>query len=316
MTLKRLGWRTGFGRGIPLAMAAGVAFAGPVAVLSQAVTLAAVAPPVGTGGKPLAFDVVSIREDNSASTPQSPAHNGPTPDGYHMKDVPLLAVIQTAYLPSEGGLTFRPNRITGLPAWAFNEIRYDIDARISEADLPRWKDPALQSAMLRAMLQAMLADRFKFVVHRETKEGPIYEMTVGRKSPEFRPSEATTLDDIRKKHPDAVTLRSGTIVTTGPNPGQQTLFGVTMPDLGTFLSTLVGRPIQDKTGLTGRYDITYQMELHSPPQEDGGTAPPPPDFYSSQISTVVQDQLGLKLSAAKGSVESLVIDHVEPPSAN
>jgi hypothetical protein len=73
--MKRLGWRTGFGCGMPLAMAAGIAFAGPVAV-----TLAAVAPPVGTDGKPLAFNVVSIREDNSVSTPQSPAHNGSTPE--------------------------------------------------------------------------------------------------------------------------------------------------------------------------------------------------------------------------------------------
>jgi uncharacterized protein (TIGR03435 family) len=181
--------------------------------------------------------------------------------------------------------------------------------------MPKWKDPALQPAMLRAMLQAMLADRFKLAIHRENKVIPIYELTVGRKSPKFKPSEATTLAEIRQKHRDAVTLRSGTIVVRGPNPGQQTLFGVTMPDLGTFLSTLAGRPIHDKTGLTGKYDITYQIELPPPPQEGSGTAVPP-DFFSSQIFSIVQDQLGLKLNAAKGLVESLVIDHVERPSAN
>jgi uncharacterized protein (TIGR03435 family) len=296
-------------------MAAGVLFAGSGAVLAQAVTSAAAAP-VGTDGKPLTFDVVSIREDSSEDNSEDTPHNGPTPDGYRLKDAPLLGVIQTAYLRSEGGLTFRPDRITGLPAWAFNLIHYDIDARVSEADLPRWKDPALQPAMLRAMLQAMLADRFKLAIHRENKVIPIYELTVGRKSPKFKPSEATTLAEIRQKHPDAVTLRSGTIVVRGPNPGQQTLFGVTMPDLGTFLSNLAGRPIQDKTGLTGKYDITYQMELRPPPQEDGSTTAPPPDFFSSQIFNIVQDQLGLKLNAAKGSVEMLVIDHVERPSEN
>jgi uncharacterized protein (TIGR03435 family) len=318
MTTKRLGWRTGFGRGISLAMAAGILFAGPIAVLAQAVTSAEAAPPVGTDGKPLAFDVVSIREDKSEPSPQNPASNGPTPDGYRLKGLPLFAVIQLAYLPSEGGLSFRPNRITGMPAWAFysNSINYDIDAKVSEADLPRWKDPALQPAMLRAMLQAMLADRFKFAAHRETKVIPIYELAVGRKSPKFKPSEAITLDDIRQKHPDVVTLKSGTFVVAGPNPGQQTLFGVTMPDLGTFLSNLAGRPVQDKTGLTGKYDITYQMELHPPPQDDGASAPVPPDFYSSQIFTIVQDQLGLQLRAAKGMVESLAIDHVERPSEN
>jgi bla regulator protein BlaR1 len=300
-------------------MAAGILFAGPVALLAQAVTSAAGAPPVGADGKPLTFDVVSIREDKSEPTPQNPVQNGPTADGYRLKGLPLIAVIQRAYIPSEGGLTFGPNQITGLQAWAFNptgsSIRYDIDAKVSEADLPKWNDPTLQPAMLRAMLQAMLADRFNLALHRETKEVPIYELKVGRKSPKFKPSEATAPADIRQKHPNAVTLRSGTSVATGPNPGQQTLFGVTMPDLGTFLSTLAGRPIHDKTGLTGKYDITYELELPPPAQEGAGMAVSP-DFYTSQIFSIVQDQLGLRLRAAKGLVESLVIDHVERPSEN
>jgi hypothetical protein len=77
MTKKRLGWRTGFGRGIPLAMAAGVLLAGPAAVLAQGATSAAVGPSVGADGKPLAFDVVSIRVDNSVLSPQNPPHYGP-----------------------------------------------------------------------------------------------------------------------------------------------------------------------------------------------------------------------------------------------
>jgi uncharacterized protein (TIGR03435 family) len=303
-----------FGRGISLAMAAGILFSGPVALVAQAVTSAAGAPPVGADGKPLTFDVVSIREDKSEPAPQNPVQNGPTPDGYRLKGLPLMAVIQRAYIPSEGGLTFRPYQITGLPA-AFDSIRYDIDAKVSEADLLKWKDPTLQAAMLRAMLQAMLADRFNLALHRETKEVPIYELTVGRKSPKFKPSEETTLADIRQKHPNAVTLRSGTIVATGPNPGQQTLFGATMPDLGTFLSTMAGRPIHDKTGLTGKYDISYELELPPPAQEGAGMAASP-DFFTSQIFSIVQDQLGLRLRAAKGFVESLAIDHVEEPSEN
>jgi bla regulator protein BlaR1 len=315
MTLKRLGWRTRFGRGILLAVAAGILISGPLALLAQAVTSAAAAPPVGADGKALTFDVVSIHEDESVLTPQNPAQNGPTPDGYRLEGLPLLAVIQVAYIPSQGGLNFRPNQITGLPAWAFNSIRYDIDAKVSEADLPNWNDPALQPAVLRAMLQAMLADRFNLALHRETKEVPIYELTIGRKSQKFKHSEATALADIRQKHPNAVTLRSGTIVATGPNPGQQTLFGVTMQDLGTFLSTLAGRPIRDRTGLTGTYDITYELELPPPAQEGTGMAVSP-DFFSSQIFSIVQDQLGLRLRAANGLVESLVIDHVERPSEN
>jgi uncharacterized protein (TIGR03435 family) len=75
------------------------------------------------------------------------------------------------------------------------------------------------------------------------------------------------------------------------------------------------RPIQDKTGLTGKYDITYQLELPPPAQEGAGVAVSP-DFFTSQIFSIVEDQLGLQLRAAKGLVESLAIDHVERPSEN
>jgi uncharacterized protein (TIGR03435 family) len=315
MTIKILNWRTSFGRGILIATATGTLVAGPAIALAQAVNSAAPAPLPGADGKPLAFDVVSIREYNPVSTAQTPVRNGPTSDGYHLRRLPLLAVIQIAYVPSEGGMTFRPNQITSLPELASNPILYDIDAKVSEEDLPAWEDPNLQPAMLRAMLQAMLADRFKLVVHRETKLVPIYELTVGGKGPRFKPSEATTLAEIWKKDPNAITLSSGTIMATGPDPGHQTLFNVTMQDLGTFLSTMAGRPIQDKTGLKGKYDITYEIELPSPPQE-GATTVMPPDFFSSQIYNIVRDQLGLQLREAKGPVEFLVIDHAERPSEN
>ena len=89
-----------------------------------------------------------------------------------------------------------------------------------------------------------------------------------------------------------------------------------MSELGTLLSNLAGRPVLDKTGLKGRYDVSYEIELRPPPQADGTPAPVPPDFFSSQISTIVEDQLGLKLKAGNGPVVSLVIDRVEQPSVN
>lgn len=271
-------------------------------------------PLVSADGKPLAFEVVSIHEEKPVPGQQIPVEIGPTPDGYRMKGVPPMAVIQIAYIPSQGATHFSPNQISGVPEW-FNSTRYDIEARVAEADLTRWNELSSQPAMLRAMLQAMLADRFRLAVHRDTKIVPVYEMTVGRRGPKFKPSEGATLAEIQQKHSDARTLMrgGGAIVATGPNPGQQWLFGVTIPFLGEFLSTMAGRPIHDQTGLAGKYDITYQLEL--PPQEGGGAAQPP-DFFSLQIVYVVQDQLGLKLSPAQGPMESLVIDHVERPTEN
>jgi bla regulator protein BlaR1 len=278
------------------------------------VSSTAAEPLVSADGKPLTFDVVSIREEKPVPDLRSPVQIESTPDGYRMKSVPLMAVIQIAYIPSQGTLHFGPNQIAGLPE-ALYSIRYDIEAKVSAADLPKWNDPALQTAMLSTMLQAMLADRFKLAVHRETKVVPIYEMIASGRGPKFRPSDGASLAEIRQKHPDARTLRGGAIVASGPNPGQQWLFGVTMPSLGDSLSTMAGRPVHDKTGLAGKYDLTYQLELPGAQQEGGGSAPPP-DFFSSQILYVVQDQLGLKLSSAEGSMESLVIDHVERPSDN
>jgi uncharacterized protein (TIGR03435 family) len=92
-------------------------------------------------------------------------------------------------------------------------------------------------------------------------------MTVGRTGPKFKPAEATTLADLRRKHSDAFMLNGGAIVATGPNPGQQRLFDATMPALSSFLSNMAGRPIHDKTGLTGKYDISYELELPPPAVE-------------------------------------------------
>jgi len=311
----------GLGRKLSLAITIALLFAGSGIARGQATASTAAAPPTGVDGKPLTFEVVSIRPESDArpqgraGAPPDQAMAGTTPDGYRQRGMPLLAAIQGAYAPSKGRSTFRPSQIEGVPAWAFSGIHYDIDARVSEADLPRWKDPAQQPAMMRAMLQAMLADRFKLVAHVETKMVPVYELLPGRGAPKFKPATMGGLDEIKKKYPNAHQLANGPIVATGPNPGQQNFFDVSVREIATMLSTLAGRPILDKTGLTGRYDVSYQMELPPPPQErpaEGIAA----DFFSSQISTIVQDQLGLKLHATMGPAEMLVIDHVEQPSVN
>jgi hypothetical protein len=143
MKMKRLGWSTRFGRGISWSMAAGILFSGPVALLAQANTSAAGAACRARRQAPH-FDVVSIREDKSDPAPQNPVQNGPTPDGYRLKRLPLIAIIQTAYIPSQGAFHFGPNEITGVPAWLY-AIHYDFGAKVSEADLPKWKEPTLQS---------------------------------------------------------------------------------------------------------------------------------------------------------------------------
>ena len=295
---------------------AGLLLAAPCAGIAQGVPSAPAEQTVGADKNSLAFDVISIREDKTEPSPQNPPKYGPTTDGYRLKGPPLTFVIRAAYLPSPGSdtTTFGPRQLEGVPAWV-NQVHYEIDAKVSEADLPKWKDPEQQPAMLRAMLQAMLTDRFKLVVHRESTETPIYEMTVAGNGPKFKPSTAGALAEIQRTHPNAgnsVAL-GGAIVSPGARPGEQMIYGITMPAFGAFLSNLVGRPIRDKTGLAGRYDITYQMDESA--QDSAGPAAAPNDL-SAQILSILREQLGLQLKPAKGSVETLVIDHIEPPSQN
>ena len=297
---------------IALTLAAALLVATPANVLAQNASSPAPVSSVSAGVRPLAFEVVSIHEEKPTAGPPGPVQIESTPDGYRMRGAPLMALIQIAFIPSQGGYHFGPDQIVGLPE-SLGSARYDIDARVSAADLPKWNDPAMQPATLRAMLQAMLADRFKLRLHRDTRAVPVYEMRIGPRGPKFKRSAGATLAAIRQKHPDARNFRGGAIVAAGPNPGRQWLFGVTMQVFGEFISTMAGRPIRDKTGLAGEFDITWQLEL-PPSSPDGARAAP--DFFTSQIQYVVQDQLGLKLTPAMGSMESLVIDQVESPTEN
>jgi uncharacterized protein (TIGR03435 family) len=95
-----------------------------------------------------------------------------------------------------------------------------------------------------------------------------------------------------------------------------------MANLAEELSNQLGRPVMDKTGLTGPYDFSLRWtpDEGQPSQGiDGGPLPnnpPPPESSGPSIFTAIQEQLGLKLESKKGPVDVLVIDHVEKPSGN
>jgi uncharacterized protein (TIGR03435 family) len=251
----------------------------------------------------LAFDVVSIRQNLSRGV-----HDdfGPTADGYRMINKPLFLLVMTAYVPQAGGAAlFTPNSLVGLPEWAMSE-NYDVEAKVPEAELADWQKPALQPAMLRAMLQTMLADRFKLAVHREMKDVSVYTLVVGKNGPKFKetpPDEA---------HPGAMAIPGGGGYMIPGDGGQSVhFFDATIATFASLLSGLAGRPIEDKTGLTGRYDLSFaKPEPMGSASTPGDASDPGPTLLS------VLDGLGLKLETAKGQEETLVVDHVERPSGN
>lgn len=270
-----------------------------------------VVPTAAPSAKAWTFEVVSIHRNISTPGTEHQTY-GPTPDGYRMRDLFVEMPILTAYVPQTGGRAFYgDDNIVGLPDWAINDT-YDIDAKVLEADLADWQNPAKQPAMLRAMLQEMLADRFKLVVHREMKEAPVYSLVVGKnglKLKETNPNEP---------HPGGFPLPGGGVVVAEIRNGQVITndYGVSMATLASSVFSSAGRPVQDKTGLTGRYDIAFpprQLRACAPhcgpqdaPSEDN---PGPSPFELAQ-------EWGLKLVPAKGPVETLVIDHIERPSPN
>src|ERR1700722_16108356 len=257
--------------------------------------------------KHLKFAVVSIRQ-NKAGGPQ--LFGTATPDGYRMHNMFLAAPIFTAYVPQTGGAwIYAEEQVIGLPAWlTSDEDHYDIDAKVDDADLADWQNPAKQPAMLRAMLQTMLADRLKLVVHRAMKEAPVYSLVLGKNGAKFKetnPGEA---------HPGSYPVPGGGLVFWETKDGQNTkhYFGISMGQVASMLLGAPGRTIQDRTGLTGKYDITIQEPAPAPAeQQEHG---PAPDSEPSAFS--LAEQLGLKLEPGKRQVEMLVIDHVERPSEN
>jgi bla regulator protein BlaR1 len=280
-----------------LSLAGWIVFAAPVAGFAQA----AVAQAAKIDAKPMTFDVASIRQYKGDEFPS----HGATANGYHMTNLLLMVPILDAYVPQTGGIAkFMYNQIQGLPDWSMKE-RYEIDAKVSEADLAEWKKPGSQSVMLPIMLQAMLEDRLKLVVHRDVKEVPVYALVVGKNGPRFK--EANSAETHQgMTYPNG----NGTLV---PEDGGRTihLYGASMTAMAAALSNWAGRPVQDKTGLTGRYDLQMLNPDIPPASVDGGATPDP----GASVFTSVEG-LGLKLVPAKGQVEMLVIDHMERPSQN
>lgn len=236
-----------------------------------------------------------------------------TDDGLTVTNFPLQRIVQTAFGVPE-------YLISGAPAW-INSENFDIDAKMDGTTADALKKLSAEDRRLarQHMLQALLMDRFKLTFHRESKELPVYWLTIAKNGPKFH--EAKPGDDYANGIP-VPTGRSGAgLMTLGGGDGTQTVTAQAVPiaNLERSLAVFVGRPVLDKTALTGLYDFTLTY-TPDPGQLQGlaGGAPgsQPSDPESPTLFTAVQEQLGLKLESGKGPVEIIVFDHIERPSGN
>ncbi|MGO9256995.1 MAG: TIGR03435 family protein [Bryobacteraceae bacterium] len=239
-----------------------------------------------------------------------------TPGRLRAENLPLRTLIRNAYKVP----TFT---ISGGPGWIDSD-RYDIEAK-AEGDLQG--DAAL------LLLRTILEDRFQLKVHRETREGLIYVLTVAKGGPKLPPSNCLLLDPghLPPTPPPGEQIRNICGLNKGGGSGPSRLLNVVglkmdepntapfpVPGFTFYLSSIVERTVIDKTGLTGRFDIRLEYAPESP----SAAAPDDPDKLAPLADTApsifaaVQQQLGLKLESTKGPVEVLVIDHVGRPSEN
>jgi uncharacterized protein (TIGR03435 family) len=201
-------------------------------------------------------------------------------------------------------------QIVGGADW-INTERWDIVARAADNPPPE---------QLLVMLQNLLIDRFKLVVRREARESPIYALVLARPDGRLGPQAKVSSTDcaavfaaVRAGNPPPRPPGGGPMCGTRMNFGRMSTNATTMLDLARNLSVAAGRSVVDKTGLTGFYDLELAWTPDSPPPVAGGDGPPPPPENGPSLFTAVQEQLGLKLDAQRGPVDTLVIESAQRP---
>ena len=219
-----------------------------------------------------AFDVVSIRP----SSEQAGSYLRFLPGGRFSAMTWIRQAIQIAY-------SVESYQVTGGPGW-LNTDRYYIEAKTEKTDASKEE--------MTAMLQTLLADRFKLRVRLETKEFPVYDLVVNKGGPKLKPLA---------KGEGFHCTRDNTFAC-----------GITSPaGLAGSLRGIVGRPVMDKTGIEGRYEVLLDFDTYA---YMGGT--PPADYNKPSLEKALEEQLGLRLVAAKRSFPVYVVESVERPTEN
>jgi uncharacterized protein (TIGR03435 family) len=219
-----------------------------------------------------AFDVASIK-------PSSAARAGGEGSGRER-----IAVSPTSLTLANASLSF-------CIQWAYNVKFYQVSGldklTRQRYDIIAKTERPVDRGQLRAMLQALLADRFQLRSHRETRTVPVYELVARQNGAKLRPAQADQTA--------GMLVRDGSFVFQG----------VTMTEFAERLSDLsaIDRPVLNKTGLAGAFDITLGSAAR--------------DMLADPASIFAAiERAGFRLESRKGPIEVLVMDHAAPPSEN
>lgn len=249
------------------------------------------------------FDVASVKQNPSRTrTPMTWQ-----PGGRFVMGLPIFSIVTIGYgVPAY--------RIEGIPDWARTTF-FDINAQAG-------RQPDIEQRP--AYYRGLLVERFKLAAHVEQREMDVYTLTLarsdGRLGPNLKRSDVNCdaeIEAARKRTPAGgrpAPPQPGVRPTCGSIGGVASLTAgaAQLTILTGMLAGALGRPVVDKTGLTGRFDIDFKA---APPQAGPGVAGSPLAELPS-VFTALEDQLALKLIQGRAAVDVLVIDRLEMPEEN
>jgi uncharacterized protein (TIGR03435 family) len=218
------------------------------------------------------FDVASIRLNETGGSSDADFLPGGL---FRGRNLSVRKMIQMATMVED-------NQMAGVPAWTDAES-YDIDGKTVNTE------PVTQEKKADVMM-ALLTERFSFMFHRDSKEGPIYRLEVAKNGPKLVP------------HGDSERLMS-----TNSNGSKVIMKAakISMASLAISLRRQIGRTVEDHTHIDGEFDF----ELVWDRDENADSAVP-------SLFTALQEQLGLRLTGATGKIPIVVVDRIERPSEN
>jgi len=213
---------------------------------------------------------------------------------------PLKVILMEAF-------RVKTDQIVG-PSWLDSEC-FTINAKMPNAGMPA----GATGDQLPAMLQALLAERFKMTVHRESRPQPGYALVVDKSGAKLKASDPNSSD---------AGARTGRVQFGATLQSSGIKGSMTLATLTRLLSARLASPVEDLTGLQGKYDVDISWALdpaferpgayaRAYAQEHPNAEPPSAPTPEGDLFTAVRESLGLRLEPHREQVEMVVIDSIE-----
>jgi uncharacterized protein (TIGR03435 family) len=270
------------------------------------ILLAAIAAGALAQQEPLRFDVVSVVIDHAGTG--GGGDKFPKHGTWHWTRIPLPFLIMYAYNVSLREIEGIPNLFKG------QDNAFDITAKMP---------PETTDAQFRLMLQSLLADRFKFAMHREMRESNVTTIEIAKGGAKLKPASGNCTRAEQSAELGPGEHRCGEIKLTfqlqdEASRQQYTGWSVSLADLAAELSP--NGPVVDETGIKGLWDIDVTIQTPILPSTTDLAEQASREYeYNRNFNAAFEKQLGLTIDRSKSKkrpVPMIVVDHVELPTAN